>query len=204
MKFLCILMLCVGLGQQAYAQRVVDDGSYRGIEWRLTSDGTLTFSGNGAIGDFNKYNDASPNTSDRPWQRQRQKVKRVVVENGNTITIYTIDGNNGGSVTEDTYTVRKSDGTLDKGKGRLYYLVAPDYENSSIETHKVTFVPRGGMIDYHQKKVATGGLYGPMPVAEKHGAKFVGWFTNPEGGKRVNIYTPVRRKTDETLFAHYE
>ena len=43
MKFLCILMLCVGLGQQAYAQRVIDDGSYRGIEWRLTSDGTLTF-----------------------------------------------------------------------------------------------------------------------------------------------------------------
>ena len=126
------------------------------------------------------------------------------VDNGNTITIYTIDGNNGGSVTEDTYTVRKSDGTLEKGKGRLYYLVAPDYENSSIETHKVTFIPRGGMIDYHQKKVATGGLYGPMPVAEKQGAKFVGWFTKPEGGKRVNIYTPVRRKTDETLFAHYE
>ena len=84
MRFLCILMLCVGLGQQACAQRVIDDGSYRGIEWRLTSDGTLTFSGNGAIGDFNKYNDASPNTSDRPWQRQRQKVKRVVVENGIT------------------------------------------------------------------------------------------------------------------------
>ena len=126
------------------------------------------------------------------------------VDNGTTITIYTIDGNNGGSVTEDTYTVRKADGTLDKGKGRLYYLVAPDYENSSIETHRVTFVPRGGMIDYRQKMVATGGLYGPMPVAEKQGSKFVGWFTKPEGGKRVNIYTPVRRKNDETLFAHYE
>lgn len=69
------------------------------------------------------------------------------VDHGSTITIYTIDGNNGG---------------------------------------------------------CTGGLYGPMPVAEKQGSRFVGWFTKPEGGKRVNIYTPVRRETDETLFAHYE
>ena len=73
------------------------------------------------------------------------------MDHGSTITIYTIDGNNGGCVAEDTYTVRKSDGTLDKGKGRLYYLVAPNYENGSIKTHQVTFVPRGGMIGYHQK-----------------------------------------------------
>ncbi len=428
LSFLWSLTLCVCLGQKTYAQRVIDDGTYRGIEWQLTNDGTLTFSGSGAIGDFNKYNGDSPNTSDRPWQRQRQKVKRVVVkngitrvgnralqgfsrlesvvlaesvrsigmwafqnceqleevslpkgikletgafrnapaeedinavesedysksvyfyrlcgtrptgrmrddmiyiaksqigyhegnseadygggnkrgngdiseygrylqssgnawcsefgswcvrmsglpkqilnssrganagtftddtpskyyrwsemsfaggsytprpgdlilwvwdrdthqydeslghtsifnravDNGSTITIYTIDGNNGGCVTEDTYTVRKSDGMLNKGNGRLYYLVAPDYENSSIETHKVTFVPCGGMIDYHQKKVAVGGVYGPMPVAEKQGSKFVGWFTKPKGGKRVNIYSPVRQKTDESLFAHYE
>lgn len=429
LRKLWCLLLCMGLAvQQANAQREIDNGSYRGIEWSLTSDGTLTFSGNGAVGDFNKYNAESPNTSDRPWQKYRQKVKRVVakngitrighralqgfsrlesavmaesvksigqwafqncelleevslpkdiklesgafnntpaeedisaiesddyshsvyfyrlcgtrptgrmredmiafaksqigyhegnsdrdyagkntrgngdyseygrylqssgnpwcsefaswcvrmsglpkqilkssrganagtltddtpshyyrwremsfaggsytpqkgdiilwawdmdnhqydeslghtsifnraVDNGSTITIYTVEGNNGGSVTEDTFIVRKSDGVLTKGRGRLYYLVAPDYENADIETHQVTFIPRGGMIDYHQKKVATGGVYGPMPVAEKDGLKFKGWFTKPEGGKRVNIYTPVRKTSNETLFAHYE
>ena len=428
LRILGSLVLCVGLvQQQALAQRKTDQGNYRGIEWTVTDDGTLTFSGNGAVADFNKYNGESPNVSDRPWQRYRQKVRTVVarngitrighralqgfsrlesvvlagsvrsigmwafqnceqleevslpkgiklengafnntpaeddisatesedysksvyfyrlcgtrltgrmredmiyiaksqigyhegnseadyagkntrgngdyseygrylqssgnawcsefaswcvrmsglpkqilkssrganastltddtpsryyrwnemsfaggrytprqgdiilwafnmdshdydeslshtsifnraVDNGSTITIYTIDGNNGGSVTEDTYTVRKSDGVLTKGKGRLYYLVAPDYENGGIERHTVTFVPGGGMIDYNQKKVATGGVYGPMPVADKNGYKFDGWYTKPEGGKRVNIYTPVRRTTNENLYAHY-
>ena len=131
-------------------------------------------------------------------------ILKRVVDNGSTVTLYTIDGNNGGCVSEDTYVVRKSDGVLTKGKGRLYYLVAPDYENANIDTHKVTFVPCGGMVEYRQKKVATGGVYGPLPVPEKAGQKFVGWFTKPDGGKRVNIYTPVRKTTDESLFAHYE
>jgi hypothetical protein len=127
-----------------------------------------------------------------------------VVDNGNTVTLYTIDGNNGGCVAEETYTVRKSDGVLVKGKGRLYYLVAPDYENASIDRHRVTFVPCGGMVEYNMKMVASGGVYGPLPVPEKAGHKFLGWYTKPDGGKRVNIYTPVRKTTDESLFAHYE
>ena len=126
------------------------------------------------------------------------------IDRGSTVTIYTIDGNNSGCVSEDSYTVRKSDGTLVKGKGRLYYLVAPDYENANIETHRVTFVPCGGMLDYRQKIVATGGVYGPLPVPEKAGHKFIGWYTKSDGGKRVNIYTPVRKTTDESLFARYE
>ena len=131
-------------------------------------------------------------------------ILRRAVDNGSTITLYTIDGNNGGCVSEDTYVVRKSDGVLAKGKGRLYYLVAPDYENASIDRHQVSFVPCGGMVEYHQKLVSTGGVYGPMPVPEKAGKKFVGWYTKPDGGKRVNIYTPVRKTNDESLYAHYE
>ena len=131
-------------------------------------------------------------------------ILRRAVDNGSTITLYTIDGNNGGCVSEDTYVVRKSDGVLAKGKGRLYYLVAPDYENASNDRHQVSFVPCGGMVEYHQKLVSTGGVYGPMPVPEKAGKKFVGWYTKPDGGKRVNIYTPVRKTNDESLYAHYE
>ena len=81
LSFLFVLGMSV-IHQQIFAQ--TDSGNYGGIAWSMTSDGTLTFSGHGAISDFNKWNGESPNTGDRPWQRYRQKVKKVVVKQGVT------------------------------------------------------------------------------------------------------------------------
>lgn len=47
-----------------------------------------------------------------------------VKDNGNTVTITTIDGNSSGAVRMNDYTARKSDG--DVGKGDIVYFVSPD------------------------------------------------------------------------------
>ena len=122
---------------------------------------------------------------------------------GNSVIIYTVEGNNGGKATEDSFTVRKSDGVLTSGDGRLYYLVAPDYENRGIETHLVSFDPAGGTVDRKGKTVAVGGLYGPLPIPRNGENEFLGWYTAPTGGRRVNMYSPVRLQSDQTLYARW-
>lgn len=122
---------------------------------------------------------------------------------GNTVTLYTVEGNDGNKVTEDYYTVRKSDGVLTDGDGRLYYLVAPDYENPGIIRHQVRFDPAGGTVRAGSKTVAEGGLFGPLPIPERPGFRFEGWYSAPTGGVRVNMYYQVRLDGDLTLYARW-
>lgn len=122
---------------------------------------------------------------------------------GNKVTLYTVEGNDGNKVTEDYYTVRKSDGVLTDDDGRLYFLVAPDYENRSIERHQVRFDPAGGTVRQSAKTVADGGLFGPLPIPERQGDTFLGWYTEPSGGIRINMYHHVRLDGDLTLYAHW-
>ena len=81
--------------------------------------------------------------------------------------------------------------------------MAPDYENESTEKHTVNFNAAEGNVTRSSKSVATGGLYGPLPIPTREGYKFVGWYTDPTAGKRINMYYPVRINTDQTLYAHW-
>ena len=125
------------------------------------------------------------------------------VEDGDNITFYTIDGNSGNRARERTYSIRKSDGELINRVGRLYFLVAPDYDNNTIEKHQVIFDSAGGTCNMNSKTIAIGGLYGPLPIPIREGFDFLGWYTEPTGGKRVNMYHPVRVNNDQTLYAHW-
>ena len=46
------------------------------IEWTLSEEGRLTISGTGDMRDFVSYN--------TPWYKNREKIKKVVIENGVT------------------------------------------------------------------------------------------------------------------------
>ena len=45
--------------------------------------------------------------------------------------------------------------------------------------------------------------YGELPVPEYEYGKFLGWFTEEEGGDKVSVETAVSRDEDHTLFARY-
>ena len=55
-----------------------------------------------------------------------------------------------------------------------------------------------------QKEVTYGEKYGDLPVAELEGSKFIGWFTDAEGGDAITAATIVRSADGHTLYARYK
>ncbi|MBR5619255.1 MAG: InlB B-repeat-containing protein [Clostridia bacterium] len=48
------------------------------------------------------------------------------------------------------------------------------------------------------------GLYGTLPVAEKEGYAFLGWFTDEEDGEQITDASLVTNTDNHTLYAHWE
>ena len=123
-----------------------------------------------------------------------------VSESGDKVTLNVVHGNSGNAVGTGAYVVNAADGNLSNGNGYVGYFVAPDYEKS-ITKYTVSFNANGGTVSRTSKKAAKGGLYGPLPVPEKNGAQFLGWYNS--NGRRINMYSPCRLTSNETLTAHW-
>lgn len=54
------------------------------IEWKLSDDGTLTISGTGDMPDYDLVYENKEFVSTAPWCHQKDKVKKVVIEDGVT------------------------------------------------------------------------------------------------------------------------
>ena len=75
---LCAVPLGLGLVDTAYAAETVISGSCGdNVTWMLTSDGTLTISGTGAMTDY--YNSGAT-----PWHSVCSQIKSVIIEDGVT------------------------------------------------------------------------------------------------------------------------
>ena len=75
---LCAVPLGLGLVDTAYAAETVSSGSCGdNVTWMLTSDGTLTISGTGAMTDY--YNSGAT-----PWHSVCSQIKSVIIEDGVT------------------------------------------------------------------------------------------------------------------------
>ena len=75
---LCAVPLGLGLVDTAYAAETVRSGSCGdNVTWMLTSDGTLTISGTGAMTDY--YNSGAT-----PWHSVCSQIKSVIIEDGVT------------------------------------------------------------------------------------------------------------------------
>ena len=69
----------------------------------------------------------------------------------------------------------------------------------------VTFDPNGGELEGSSTKVVgIGTPYGDLPTAKKDNNRFVGWFTEADGGDMVTSETIVTADADHTLYAHWE
>ncbi|MCR5702659.1 MAG: InlB B-repeat-containing protein [Lachnospiraceae bacterium] len=51
---------------------------------------------------------------------------------------------------------------------------------------------------------AVGGIYGNLPMPERDGYDFVGWFTAPEGGSEILFNTVVEKTSDHEIYARWE
>lgn len=83
LSVLLTLCLLLALAPAALAAEAEKSGTIGCVAWSLDG-GTLTIGGSGAIPDFGKSGEASPNIDDRPWQQYRHAVRRLVVQNGVT------------------------------------------------------------------------------------------------------------------------
>ncbi|MBQ9437674.1 MAG: BspA family leucine-rich repeat surface protein, partial [Lachnospiraceae bacterium] len=71
---------------------------------------------------------------------------------------------------------------------------------------KVTFMPRGGILPegMDEKTVTEGEAYGYLPVPEKAGSAFLGWFDAEKGGMPVTENDTVSATKDYALYAYYD
>jgi len=57
------------------------------------------------------------------------------------------------------------------------------------EHYKITFDPNGGTVDPLSEETDAGGILEELPLPERDGYAFVGWFTEKEGGELVTAET---------------
>ena len=68
---------------------------------------------------------------------------------------------------------------------------------------KVTFDANGGTCSTTSRKLDIGGVYGELPKATRSGYTFLGWYTDPTNGTKVNANSIVP-SGNHTLYAHYK
>lgn len=70
--------------------------------------------------------------------------------------------------------------------------------------YNVSFHINGGTSETPENKtVIYDNIYGTLPVPEKTGCSFLGWYTEPEGGTKVTAEDKVTITSDQTLYAHW-
>ena len=56
---------------------------------------------------------------------------------------------------------------------------------------------------YGEATFSDNNVHNALPTTERKGYKFVGWFTQPDGGAQVTASTQVEEAQDHTLYAHW-
>lgn len=67
----------------------------------------------------------------------------------------------------------------------------------------LTLDPNGGTVDPATRNVTYGETYGDLPVPVLRGRRFLGWFTEAEGGEEITAETSVTVTENQTLYAHW-
>lgn len=79
------------------------------------------------------------------------------------------------------------------------------YLRSTISAVKVTFDPNGGTLNAGEesKLVQPGSPYGSLPTPTRADYRFDGWFTEKDGGTKVEETTIMSSRAAHTLYAHW-
>jgi len=106
--------------------------------------------------------------------------------------------------TLDNTTVLNSDDWTDYVY--IYYKDVSVVAEWIPETYTVTFDPNGDLqtsCDTESISVVYGEEYGTLPIPERVGYTFEGWYTEPENGVKINELTLCKTASNHTLYAHW-
>ena len=80
------------------------------------------------------------------------------------------------------------------------------YANWTANQYTVTFKPNGGSVIPESKTVTYRSSYGELPVPEREGYTFKGWYNTPNvgGGTEFTAASIVMSSNDHTLYAQWE
>ena len=67
----------------------------------------------------------------------------------------------------------------------------------------ISFDANGGFCSTSKKSVTYGAAYGELPIPEKEGYSFSGWFTSADGGTEITSSSMVNITANQTLYAHW-
>ena len=70
-------------------------------------------------------------------------------------------------------------------------------------TYTITFDPSNGTVDVESKEVVFDGAYGELPIPERFGYNFMGWYTESNGGEHIEDVTIVSYDSDITIYARW-
>ncbi len=111
-----------------------------------------------------------------------------------TRTGYTFKGwytakNGGSKITDKSKVTVKANQTL--------------YASWEANTYTVTLKGNGSKYE-ESVKVVYDSAYGVLPIIEREGYGFIGWWTSKDGGEEVSSASIVKLAKDHTLYAHWE
>ncbi len=72
------------------------------------------------------------------------------------------------------------------------------------QNYTVTFNANGGTTPTEDKSVTYDATYGSLPIPERNGYEFKGWYTSISGGTKVTSETKVLITSPQTLYAQWE
>ena len=108
------------------------------------------------------------------------------------------------------YTFKGWYTNVDGGEQRTnahYYDIADNqtlYARWQANTYTVYFNANGGSISIVSKSVAYMSQYGDLPVAEREGYSFKGWYTDISGGEERTYAHYYDIADNQTLYAHWQ
>ena len=77
------------------------------------------------------------------------------------------------------------------------------YAKWDANSYNVIFNANGGTVDLESTTVTYDGTYGELPVPQRVGHDFAGWYTDAVSGNKVESSMTVLITTDQTLYAHW-
>ena len=77
------------------------------------------------------------------------------------------------------------------------------YAKWDANSYNVIFNANGGTVDLESITVTYDGTYGELPVPQRVGHNFAGWYTDAVSGNKVESSMTVLITTDQTLYAHW-
>lgn len=183
-KFTKQICLCIWMLLAVCLLTGIPDHSVLNVEAKASSY-SIHYQANGGKGKMAAQNCSA----DRKVRLQKNKFKKK----GYSFTGWNTKKNGSGKVYANRASVKN---LTSKSSVTLYAQWGKNY--------KVSFHANGGTSAVTSKTVVSGQKYGTLPVPEKNGYDFKGWYTKKKGGKKITASSKVKLKKKQTLYARWK